>query len=280
MKALGWALGINFLFLILEIAGGLISGSLALLADAGHMLSDVGALFVALIVVRIALRRPSKRRSYGYGRMEVLSGLLNGLSLWLVVGVIFYEAIQRLAAPPEVDVITMLWVAVAGLLANVISAGVLFAHRDADLNMKGAFLHLAADSIGSVGVIGAALALKWGGWYWLDPLVSIFLGVLILWSSWTLVRESLHILLEGTPHGVDLEEVKKELGGISGVADVKDLHIWSIGSERKVLTTHLCTEVGTDVLEVLKTAKRVIHDKYGIEHQTVEVSPWCHTLPH
>ena len=271
IRALWWAFLINAVFLVVEVIGGILSGSLALLADAGHMLTDVGALGVALLVAHVSRRPASPRRTFGYGRAEVLSGLLNGLTLWLVVGVIAYEAVRRMMHPPEVDVSIMLAVAVAGLLANVASAAVLYSHRKADLNVKGAFLHLAADSAGSVGVIAAGVAIALGGWFIVDPIVSLLLGLLILWSSWGLVKESAHILLEGAPAGLNLADVRRELEALEGVCGCHDLHAWLIGSGEPLLTAHLLIEAEADPIGVLEAARETASSRFGIEHVTFQV---------
>jgi cobalt-zinc-cadmium efflux system protein len=279
LRALGWALAINAAFLAVEVVGGILSGSLALLADAGHMASDVASLAVSLWVARVALRGPSKRRTFGYGRVEVLSGLLSGLALWAVVGVILYEAVLRLLNPPEVEAETMIWVALAGLAANLGSAAILFRHRRHDLNLKGAFLHLTADSVGSVGVIVAAGAILLGASPLLDPIVSVGLGLLIAWSSWSLVKESLHILLEGTPPGVDVDRILRDLREIGGVREVDDLHVWSIGSQKNVLTAHLRTSEEADVERIRVQAQDVAR-RHEIHHSTFELGPTPRRLPH
>lgn len=270
-KALFWAFGINAAFLLIEVVGGFLSGSLALLADAGHMLSDVAALGASLWIAHVVTLPATCSRTYGYGRAEVLSGLLNGLSLWIIVVVILVEAFRRFSTPQEVDVSIMLPVAIAGLVANVASAWVLMGHRDADLNVKAAFLHLAADAVGSVGAIAAALAIHFGGWNWADPIASVLIGLLILWSSWGLVRESLHILLEGTPPQLELDKVRKDLEVLEGVTGCHDLHVWLVGSGEPIMTAHLVLRDGCSRDTILEQAQRLMVERYDIHHCTFQL---------
>ena len=274
-RALWWAFGLNAAFLVVEFVGGILTGSLALLSDAGHMLSDVGALAMALAASRIALRRPSGRRTYGYGRAEILAALINGLILWLIVGAIFLEAVKRLSDPPAVSEL-MLVVATAGLAINVASAAVLFRHRGHDLNVRGAFLHLAADSLSSVGVVVAGVLIWRFGWFLADPLASLLIGVLILLSSWGLVKESVNILLEGTPRHLDVEQVRSRLEALDGVESCHDIHIWTIGSGEPILTAHLDAAADADRTKVLLEATAMLSRTYQIEHATLQVEKGAH----
>ncbi|MCB2211452.1 cation diffusion facilitator family transporter [bacterium] len=270
-KALWYAFLINAAFLVIEIIGGWISGSLALLADAGHMLSDVAALAVVLWVGYIAKKRATANHSYGFGRVEVLSGFLNGLVLWAISIGIAVEAWRRLQAPQEIDVAIMLPVAVAGLLANAGSAWVLYAHRSHDLNMRAAFLHLMADAAGSVGAILAGFAILLKGWTWVDPAASVLIAVLIVVSSWSLIRESVHILLEGTPPDLNLEEIRQALVEIDGVRSCHDLHVWNVSSREPMLSAHLQREHGCTTAPILDAAKQLLLEKYHIRHSTLQI---------
>jgi cobalt-zinc-cadmium efflux system protein len=270
-KALWWAFWINVAFLVIEFVGGLMTGSLALLSDAGHMLSDVGALGLAVIASRIAARGPSSRHTYGYGRAEVLAALINGLALWLIVGAVFVEAFKRLMHPQEVESLPMLIVAAIGLLANIAGAVILFRHRDRDLNVRGAFLHLAADSLSSVGVVIAGLLMWQFGWYIADPLASFLIGLLILGSSWQLVKDSIHALMEGIPRHLDIDEVQNRLEELDGVRDCHDLHIWTISSGEPILTAHLAVDPDTDRCRVLRDAMRLTREELKIDHVTLQV---------
>ncbi len=271
IRALRWALIFNGTFLLIELVGGWISGSLALLADAGHMLSDVVALSAALWVAHISARPPTMSKTYGMGRLEVLSGLLNGLVLWGVVGFIMYAAFQRIGNPQPVDAKVMLPVAVLGLLANLGSAWMLSKHRHDDLNVRSAFLHLVADGAGSISVIAAGLAVLAGVGYWIDPVVSILIGILILFSTWKLVWESIHILLEGTPVAWNLQEIGYEIERLPNVTGFHDLHVWQIASGEPVLTVHLICDEGTEPHLILEAALSLFRCQFGIEHCTVQI---------
>ncbi|HEY3295619.1 MAG TPA: cation diffusion facilitator family transporter [bacterium] len=272
-RALVWAFWLNAAFLIIEVIGGWISGSLALLADAGHMLSDVAALGVALWASYAMLRPANAKRTYGYGRIEVLSGLLNGLVLWVVVGFIVFEALQRVAHPQTVNAYIMLPVAVAGLLANLASAWMLHAHQHDDLNVKAAFLHLVADAAGSVSAILAGVAIWVGGWTIVDVAASIIISVLILFSTWTLLRSAIHILLEGSPPHIDLQALRNDLNGLTEAESCHDLHVWLIGSGEPMLTAHLLPASGCDPDSTLCAAQDLLKEKYGITHCTLQIEP-------
>jgi cobalt-zinc-cadmium efflux system protein len=272
-RALWWALGINATFLVVEFIGGLLTNSLALLADAGHMLTDVAALGIALIAHHIAQWSSTKRRTYGYGRVKVLAALLNGLSLWLIVGVIAWEAIHRLADPPDIKSLEMLLIATAGLIANLASAWMLKAHQKDDINIRGAFLHLMADSLGSLAVIIAGLLMLWGGWFIIDPILSVAISLLILWSSISIVKDAVRILLESAPRGIKLDAVKAELESFDEVLFCHDLHIWSIGSDQPVLTAHLVVSGNVPHNELLARATSAIQQKFGITHATLQLEP-------
>lgn len=271
LTALKIAFVINALFMLVEFIGGLISNSLALLADAGHMLADVAALAMALAAAKIAARPASIRRTYGYGRAKVLSALINGLSLWLIVGIILWEAVHRFLHPPQVQASSMLVIAVLGLATNFSSAAVLWKFRTQDVNIKGAFLHLLGDSLGSVGVILAGLCMLFFGWFWVDPLASIVISVIILWSSWGIIKESVYILLESSPPGVNASEVKSLLESLPGVKKCHDLHIWSIGSDEPVLTAHLIISAQCDRESLLNQAVCLARDKFGVSHSTIQL---------
>lgn len=270
-RALWWVLAINCAYLLIEFVGGILTDSLALLSDAGHMLSDVGAVGIALAASRLTRRRASVRRTYGYGRAEILAALINGLALWLIVGAIFVEAVRRLTSPPQVLSGAMLAIGVAGLGLNVLSACVLFRHRGHNLNLRGAFLHVVADGLGSVGVVVAGILMWRFGWYVADPLASLLIGLLILFSSWGLIKESVNILLEGTPSYLSIERIRSELEKIEGVSACHDLHIWLIGSGEPILTAHLDAVPNADRTKVLREATTLLADVYKVRHCTIQV---------
>ncbi|MBL7191186.1 cation transporter [bacterium] len=269
-RALYIAFFINVAFLIVEFIGGLLTNSLALMADAGHMLTDIGGLLIAIIAQKIADRPSSKKRTYGHGRAKVLAAFINGLSLWFIVGVIASEAVIRMFNPPEVESLLMLIIACAGLFANLGSALVLKSHRKEDINIRGAFLHLMADSLGSVAAIIAGLVMLYGGWLLIDPIVSLLISAIILFSSISIVREAAVILLESSPSKIDIEEVRRLLENMPEVSYCHDLHIWSIGADRSILTAHLIVTDDAVRDRLLKQAMTEIQEKFGINHTTIQ----------
>ena len=259
-------------FLIAEAIGGLLSGSLALLSDAGHMLSDTVALGLAWVAFRLGRRRSSLRRSYGYHRFQVLAAFTNGLALIFIALWIAVEAVERLREPVEVLGGPMLAIAVLGLAVNL---GVLTllqrGHRE-NLNVRGAALHVMGDLLGSIGAIGAALVILGTGWTPIDPLLSVLVALLIVRAAWRLVRESGHILLEGTPENVDPEEVGRRLEAlIPHLAEVHHVHIWSLTGERPVLTLHAVIEAEADHDEVLQRIHGALEELFGVSHATVQI---------
>jgi len=276
-RNLTWALAINLVFLIVEVIGGLMTNSLALLADAGHMATDVAALVLALFVATIAERPATPRRTYGLLRAEVLGAFINGAALIVIVLVIFREAWLRMKTVETVDAPPMIVIAVLGLLANAASAWMLFDVRNENVNASGAFLHMMADALGSVGAIVAGLVIWLTGWSLIDPLASIFIGVMILWGSVGLLTETSNILLEATPDYIDYDEVKTELLAIAHVTDVHDLHIWTITSGVPSLSAHVTLEPAcsdtTHWQECLRSAQTMLRERFGIEHSTLQFEP-------
>ena len=271
-RPLAIALAITTVVLIVEVAGGLLTGSLALLADAGHMATDVGALALALFARWLARRSATPERSFGYYRAEILAALVNGATLVALSLYIFWEAFRRLGAPPEIDGGPMLAVAVVGLLANGVAAWVLLrggghAH---DLNTRGAFLHVVGDLLGSLGAIVAALVMLATGWYVADPLLSAGIGLLILWGSWRLLRESVDVLLEATPAHLDPAAVRGAMEGVAGVAAVHDLHIWTVTSGLVALSGHVEVSGERDWHDVLLDLTARLRDGFGIAHVTLQ----------
>lgn len=261
------------LFMIVEVIGGILTNSLALLADAGHMLSDAVALGLALAAFKYGERAASNSKTYGYKRFEILAAFINGLTLIGISGYIIYEAISRFAEPPEVASVGMLVVAVCGLLINMIVAWILMRGSDVkgNLNMRGAFLHVLGDLLGSVGAIAAGLLMLFFGWSIADPIASLLVAALILVSGFRVTRDSVHVLMEGKPASVDVDEVKNELQSLPGVLSIHDLHTWSITSDFPALTAHVVVGHGIDRDDLLKTAKRLLHDRFGIHHTTLQL---------
>jgi cobalt-zinc-cadmium efflux system protein len=258
-------------YTVVEMIGGLLTGSLALLADAGHMLSDVMSIGLALLAIWLAQRPPTFARSFGYQRAEILVALINGAAL-VAIGIwIFVEAYQRFSDPPDVLGGWMLAVAAVGLLVNVLAAVILWGRQSDSLNMRAALRHVLADLLGSVGVIAAALIILATGWLYADPLISVLIGALVLGSSWTILRESVDILLESTPAGVDAREVARLMLAVDGVRDVHDLHIWTITSGFPALSAHVLVSRGEDCHDRRRQLERLLAVEFGITHSTLQV---------
>ena len=260
-------------FMIVEVVGGLLSGSLALLADAGHMLTDTMALALTAAAFHISAKPADARRSYGYSRFQILAAFVNGLSLIVIVGWILFEAVQRLIAPIHVMGETMLVVAAAGLVINIIAFYLLHGGDQENLNMRGAALHVVGDLLGSVAAIIAAIVILATGWMPIDPILSVVVAMLILRSAWILVRRSAHILLEGAPEGVDSSQIHQRIvAKIAGVSDVHHIHVWGLTPEHRMLTMHivLCDDA-VDGSSAVKQAKAILRDDFSIAHSTIEV---------
>ena len=268
---LALALALTGSFTIAEVVGGLLTGSLALLADAAHMLSDNFSLGLALFATWLARRPPSPQRTFGYRRAEILAALANGVTLVAVSVWIFVEAYRRFDAPPEILAGWMLAVAATGLVVNVAAAAVL-ARADRDsLNVQAALRHVLADLLGSVGVIVAALVIVTTGWLYADPVASVAVALLVLASSWTILRDSVRILLEATPEGIDAGEVGEAMTGVDGVVDVHDLHVWTITSGFPALSAHVLVGRGEDCHARRRELERLLAEEFGIEHTTLQV---------
>ena len=266
------ALAITGAFLVAEVVGGLLTGSLALLADAGHMATDVAALALSLFAVWLARRPATPERSFGYLRAEVLAALVNAATLVAISFFIFWEAFRRLGDPPAVESGPMLAVAVAGLVANAASAWVLTrgGGHEENLNTRGAFLHVVGDLLGSAGAIAAALIMLLTGWYLADPLLSAGIGGLILWGAWRLLRESVDVLLEATPARIDAAEVRAAMTAVDGVEGVHDLHVWTVTSGLVALSSHVEVTNGRDWHETLVELTALLRERFGIAHATLQ----------
>jgi cobalt-zinc-cadmium efflux system protein len=265
------ALAISSIYFFAELIGGFLTNSLALLSDAGHMLSDIAALALSLFAFRMAKRPATVISTYGYHRAEILAALFNGLTLWLIVGVIFTAAYNRFLDPPAVASYGMLIVASLGLLVNVVAGAVLYGSHHHNLNLRGAFLHIVSDALGSVGAIVASLIMLFTGWYVADPLISILIGLLILHSSWNLVKESLIVLMQAVPKGIRLEDVQQALEGVEGVSKVHDLHVWAVTSDIFTLSAHAVVENGGDFHQVLNGIEDTLKERFNIEHTTIQL---------
>lgn len=267
-----WAMLLTAGFMLAEVAGGIISGSLALLADAAHMLTDAAALGLAWGAFRIARRPADKRRSYGYDRFQVIAAFVNGLSLIGLVGWIFWEAFERILTPSPILATPMLIVAIIGLLVNIAAFFILHGGAKDNLNIEGALLHVVGDMLGSVAAIIAALVIMQTGWTPIDPILSVFVGLLILRSGWALLKKAVHILMEGTPDSFDIEAMQKDIAAaIPSVDDVHHVHVWLLTSERPLLTMHATLSDGADHNEALTAIKAYLDEHYDIDHSTIQI---------
>jgi len=270
-RALTLTLGLTAVFTIVEIVGGLLTDSLALLADAGHMLSDDLSLGLALLAVWLATRPPSPRRTFGLQRAEILAALFNGITLVAISIWIFVEAINRFQDPPDVVGGWMLVIAVAGLGVNVAAALILHRAGTESLNVSAAFRHVLADLAGSVGVIVAALVIVITGWEYADPIVSVLIGLLVLGSSWSILRDAGAILLEASPRGLDVSEVGTAMASVPGVVEVHDLHVWTITSGFPALAAHVTVGRDADCHAKRRELETLLADRFGLDHTTIQV---------
>jgi cobalt-zinc-cadmium efflux system protein len=268
---LGWALALTATYMVAEVVGSLVTGSLALLADAAHMLTDVGGLALALLAIRFAARAATPQRTYGYLRMEVLSALANAVVLLLLTVYILFEAYQRFRSPPEVLSGPMLIVASIGLVVNLISMKLLAGGSSESLNVRGAYLEVLGDMLGSIGVIVASLLIMWKGWALADPIIGAGIGLFIVPRTWSLMKQVVHILMEGTPANVDLGTLERKLVTIAGVTAVHDLHVWTVTSGFDAMSCHLVVGDIAKGRDALREARRVLKDDFGIDHVTIEV---------
>ena len=268
---LRWALALTVTYMIAEVVGGLITGSLALLADAAHMLTDVGGFGLALLAIPFAAREATPQRTFGYLRMEVLSALTNAVVLLLLTVYILYEAYQRFVSPPEILSGPLLLLAAIVLIVNVISMRLLAGGSSESLNVKGAYFEVLSDMLGSIGVIVAALLMMWKGWRLADPIIGAGIGLFIVPRTWLLLKQVTHILMEGVPPNVDVDLLEKRLVGISGVTAVHDLHVWTITSGFDAMSCHLVVANMSMGSAALREARRVMKEDFGIDHVTIQI---------
>ena len=267
------ALVLTGAFMVVEVIGGILSGSLALLADAGHMLTDTMALALAALAFQVSKRPADVKRTYGYQRFQILAAFVNGLSLLLIVGWILFEAVDRLRHPGEVLGTTMLLVAAAGLVVNIIAFLVLHGGDRNNLNIRGAAMHVAGDLLGSIAAIIAAFVIIYTGWTPIDPILSVVVAMLILRSAWALVKRSAHVLLEGAPDSVDIEAMQEKLiASVPNVASIHHVHVWGLTPQDLMLTMHvrLAAEPGNPT-DCIRRIKAVLTEQYGIGHSTIEI---------
>lgn len=275
-RSLWIALVPTAIFMVAEIVGGIITGSLALISDAAHMATDVVGLSIAIVAIRIGRRPPDARRSYGYERFEILAAAFNAVLLFGVAIYILYESWRRLSEPTQIDSIGMLVIAALGLCVNLFAVWMLRSRQENSLNVKGAYLEVLSDLLGSVGVILAAIVIRLTGWGWFDSLIAVGIGFFVLPRAWTLFRQSVNILLEGVPDGIDPAEVQGALAALPGVTGVHDLHIWALTGGRVSLTAHLVVPGdGSQVPALLEQARTMLHERFDIGHVTLQ----CETVP-
>ncbi|CAG9183853.1 cation diffusion facilitator family transporter [Cupriavidus respiraculi] len=270
-RALKWALGLTATFLVVELVGGLLTQSLALISDAAHMFTDTAALAIALAAIQIAKRPVDKARTFGYYRFEILAAALNALLLFGVALYILYEAYQRLQSPPDIESTGMLLIAVVGLVVNFASMRILAGGKDHSLNVKGAYLEVWSDLLGSLGVIIGALIIRFTGWAWVDTVVAVMIGLWVLPRTWILLKSSLNILLEGVPEEIEIGRVEEALRSIRGVKSIHDLHVWALTSGKVSLTVHVVNDAAINAeREILPAIRDLLAQQFGITHITVQ----------
>lgn len=277
VRPLAITFGLVVSFMVVEAVAGFITGSLALVSDAGHMATDALGLGMALAAIVVAGKGATEgRRTYGLYRLEIIAALVNAVLLFAVAGYVIYEAVRRIQDPPSILTTQMLVVAAIGLTVNVVGMRLLRSGSSQSINVKGAYLEVLADLAGSVGVIVAALIMIFTGWPYADPLFAGLIGLFILPRAWKLGGEALRILVQAAPSDLDLEAIRIDLTALPGVVDVHDMHVWTLTSDMEVATAHLMTMTDTDPHPVLDRARSILEDRYGISHATLQVEPDTH----
>jgi len=268
---LQWVFGLTCIYLVIEVAGGLISGSLALLADGFHMFADAAGIGLSLFAAWLSGRPATPQRTFGFQRVEILAAFFNALFLLAMSGYIMYESYERLQSPEPIQAGIMLPIAIGGLLVNLVAAKLLHADHEHNLNIKGAYLHVLGDLLGSVGAIAASLFIMFLGWRWADPLISALVSVLILFSAVNLLKEAINVLLEGCPSHIDIEEIRQEILSFEGVLNIHNLHVWNINLQQALLTAHL--EVTPEAFsgETLNRVQTTLRDKFGLSRVTLQM---------
>ncbi len=265
-------LALTFSYMLAEAIGGYVANSLALLSDAGHMFTDVAALGLALLALRFAARPATVNKSYGFYRLEILAALVNGVALIALSVLICVEAYQRFRQPEDVQGLTLIWIAAGGLAVNMVSAWLLSrSHKQDNLNMRGAYLHVMGDLLGSLAAIAAGVLIVWKGWRWADPLFSVAISLLIVWNSWRIVADAVNVLLEGVPSHINPSDVEQAIKTINGVREVHDLHIWTITSDRHVLTAHVVVTNADESCRVLREVRSMLAERFHLSHSTIQI---------
>ena len=258
-------------YMVAEVVGAWWTGSLALLADAGHMFTDVAALVLALIAVWFGSRPATSRKTFGYYRLEIIAALVNGVALVVISLFIFYGAYERWLSPPVIQTGPMIVVAIGGLCINLICAWILHTREEVDLNMRGAWMHVMGDALGSVAAILAGVCMALFGWYAADAVFSVVISLLIIWGSVRLIKESTNVLLEGTPAHINLAAVEDAILDTHGVSDVHDLHVWTITSGREALSAHVIHAGTISQPDLLRELRAKLHDRFGVDHLTIQM---------
>lgn len=270
-RPLAWTLALVVAYTAAEVAGGLWSGSLALLADASHMVSDAAALALTLFAIRFARKAPTAERTFGFHRAEILAALVNGVALAVIAIFIVMEAYDRVQDPTEVQGGLMLGVAAGGLVVNLAGLWLLHGGHTHDLNVRGAWLHVLTDTLGSVQAMVAGVLIVMYGWHWVDPVASILIALLVIYSAWLLISQSVHVLMEGAPMHINVDDVRAALTALDTVEDVHDLHIWSITSGFVALSAHIVVSEASDHRAVLRSSERVLVERFSIRHTTIQM---------
>ena len=271
MSRLKAALGLTFVYMIAEAVGGWLTNSLALLADAGHMLTDVAAMLLTLFAFWFAARPATSKKTYGYYRMEILAAFVNGVTLVLLSLWVIYEAVERWQSPPAVAGLPMLFIATGGLVVNIIAAWLLHSGHKHDLNMRGAFLHVVGDLLGSIAAMAAGAVILAFGWLWADAVSSIMISAIIIIGAWRLILDSVNVLLEGTPAHINLSAVEDAIIGTKGVTGIHDLHVWTISSGIHALSVHISHDESVLHSDLLAVVRDKLHDGFGIDHLTIQM---------
>jgi len=271
-KAFAIGITLNSAFVLIEAFYGWHAGSLALLADAAHNLSDVGGLLLAWAAFAAGRFKPNPRHTYGWRRASILASFANATILLIAMGSLAWEAIQRFQTPTSIDAPTVMLVASFGVIINAATAWFFIAGSKGDLNIRGAFLHMAADALVSVGVVVAGALYLWQGWAWIDPVISLLIALIVVLGTWSLFHRSLHLLFDGVPDGIDVMEVRQSLLDIAGVRDVHDLHVWAMSTAENALTAHLVIDAGTvDRDALLSRSIEILHERFELQHVALQL---------
>lgn len=257
--------------MIAEAVGGWLTNSLALIADAGHMLTDVAALALTLAAVWFASRPATPQKTYGYYRLEILAAFVNGVALVLISVWVIYEAYERWYDPPEILGLQLMLIAIGGLIVNLAAAYLLHGDHEEDLNMRGAWLHVIGDALGSVAAIGAGILIVAFGWVWADAVTSVLISLIIIFGAWRLIRESVNVLLEGTPSHINIKAIEKAIREYENVENVHDLHVWTITSGMEALSVHIVHDEKVEATGLLRKIRKDLHDRFGIDHLTIQM---------